>query len=250
LITEQHSRVVYPSSKDQTTFRSTNFPLFREQKGENMKRSTYYLVLTLATLAVVPLFFAVQNIGTVLTQVRDQKQKQIDKFLYENEPVEVVNVEAGKDALDFGRTFKNDKDWLKGFSITFKNKSDRTIVYFKVAMDFPETKSSGNILRFPLTYGVRGKSTNQDARAKPVKPEEFFDLTLSDEKFESLKTILARRQELDSLTKLDVFIEFILFDDGTAWSGGNFLVPDPADPNKHYPVGYDKSKFIPVRRNE
>ena len=215
-----------------------------------MKRRTYYFVVALAVLAVVPLFLAVQNVGTVLMQVKDQKQKLIDKFNYGNEPVEVVKVEAGKAEFEFGKTFKREKDWLKDFSMTFKNKSDKAIVYLRVAMDFPETKASGNILRFPLTYGVRGKSLNPDQRAKPVQPQESLDLTLSDEKFESLKTILAKRQESDSLTRLDVFIEFILFDDETAWSGGNYMVPDPNDPNKLYPVGYDKNKFIPIRPHQ
>lgn len=215
-----------------------------------MRLRTYYLTLTIATIAAVPLFFATRSIGFVLTQVRKSDDRQINKFDYGAEPVEVVAVKTAKREIVLGKTFERKEDWLKDFSITFKNISDKSIKYFKIALDFPETKSTGSVLRFPLEYGNRSKFGVRASYDKRVQPGESFELMLSDEKFNSLKSIIGRRQELDSLTKIDLFIEFVLFDDGMAWSGGYFMQPDSKNPNSFYPIGVDRSKFIPLKKHD
>ena len=162
--------------------------------------------------------------------------KEVNKLTFENEPVEVISIGNNRSLFQFGEKFTQKSDWLKDFTIKFKNKSDKAITYLKIELDFPETKSSGNIMAFPLSYGISPISSAKNDKEKPIQSGDDVELILSDTKFEALKTFIETRHPLNSLSKVDIRIVFILFDDGTAWSSGNFMRPDPNNPKKFIPI--------------
>lgn len=193
-------------------------------------------LLVFFTLLMIPTFFVARNIFVVFTQTKDQNERKIKKLTFDNEPVDVISLKNSQRVLDLDKKFTQNIDWLKDLTIKFKNKSDKAITYFKVELDFPETKASGNIMAFPLSYGFSPAASVKNKKVDAIKPEEDFELTLDDKKLESLKEFIEKRHPLDSLSEIDLRIVFILFDDGTGWSSGSMMRPDPNNSNKFIPI--------------
>lgn len=193
------------------------------------------LLLVLIVILMIPVFFVSRTLFTSLAQTKARNEKEIKKLNSDNDPIEIVSVGNSKNLVKLGEKFTQDADWLNDFTLNVKNKSDKTITYIRTELDFPETKSSGNIMSYPLTYGVSPLSPNKNSSEKPVEPNENVELKLNGKKFEGLKSFVERRHLLDSLNKVDIRIVFVVFADGTGWSVGHLVKPDPNDPKKYIP---------------
>lgn len=203
---------------------------------KNKKQFRQKLILILVVLLMIPLFFVTKVIITGFTQTQNKDVKQVNKLTFENEPIEVLNVKNKQTSWQLGETFVQKSDWLKDFSIVFKNNSAKSISYLKIDLDFPETKTTGNIMAYPLSYGSNSAISVKNEKDTPIKSGENVELILTETNFEALKKFIETRHPLDSLTKMDIRIVFILFDDGTAWSSGSFMRPDPNNPKKFIPI--------------
>jgi hypothetical protein len=206
---------------------------------KNKIQARYKLILFVIAFSMLPLFFATRTIIIGFTQTRTvnvSNEKEIKKLTFDNEPVELLALGNSQRAIKLSEKFTQDTDWLKEFNVKFKNKSAKAITYLKIDLDFPETKSSGNIMAFPLSYGHNPMFSLSNEKVEKVKAGEDVELILTEKKYEALKTFIETRHPLESLSKIDIRIVFILFDDETAWSAGNFLRPDPNDPKRYIPV--------------
>ncbi|HEY0658963.1 MAG TPA: hypothetical protein VGD05_10840, partial [Pyrinomonadaceae bacterium] len=150
--------------------------------------------------------------------------------------VEIVNMKNSQKSFNLDEKFKQETDWLKDFTMKFKNNSDKPITYMRVEIDFPETKSSGNIMSFPLSYGTSPLFAIKKEVVTSIKPSENVELHFSEKQYNSLKTFIETRHLIDSLTKVDVRIVFVFFEDGTGWSTGHLIEPDPNNPKKFIPT--------------
>jgi hypothetical protein len=48
------------------------------------------------------------------------------------------------------------------------------------------------------------------------------------------------------MNKIQLEVSYIAFDDGSAWSVGTFMVPDPNDPGRYIDVGISPPAVAPV----
>lgn len=199
---------------------------------KNKISSRQKLLLVFMTLSMIPLFFAARSVFTVFAQTGNRQEREIRQLSFDNEPVEMVSIGNSRKRLKLDEKFTQETDWLKDLSVEIRNTSDKNIVYFEVGLDFPETKDSGNKMSFPIRYGVSPLSKVRNDKEQLIKSGESITLRLTSEKYEVLKSFIETRHLLDSLSKVDLRISFILFDDGTAWGGGNFLRSDPNDKRK------------------
>src|SRR3977135_4180462 len=82
--------------------------------------------------------------------------KGIEKLeSYPNEPIKITSIKAANRSVRLGEQFAAADDWLKTAELTVKNTSGKDIVFVEIELNFPETKSSGDEMSFPLCLGSR-----------------------------------------------------------------------------------------------
>lgn len=202
-------------------------------------RLKYNICLLVTALLMIPFFFAAKSAIAALVQTNEKVFKTLS---WGNEPVEIVNLRNKQQEIKLNEPFASENahdsdEWIKEFKIKYKNKSDKAIIGLTIELDLPETKTTGNIMSFPLSFGLSATKFAQKSKIENrLKPSENIELQLTDKDFDALKSFIEKRQPFSSINKVDIRVSFILFEDGTAWTGGNFARPDPYNPNKYIPI--------------
>jgi hypothetical protein len=153
---------------------------------------------------------------------------------YDNEPLRIVEVIAGNKSVKLGEKFHGDDDWIKNASIRVKNVSDKPIIYIEIDFNFPETKTSGNEMSYRLKLGHRPGAHDKNQPLQLKNGDETV-LTLDGERYDQLVKFLEKRHPISGIRKATIRIGFVIFADGTGWSGGLFHRRDPNNPNRYIP---------------
>jgi hypothetical protein len=145
-----------------------------------------------------------------------------------DQPIELVSSEVGKKIFDEENQILADKDWLKNLKLDFKNISNKTITHIKIYL---KIEAQGNMkypLRIPVSFGQAPlpksfkSSENSDVlEAKILKPNEVIKISIKPF-FESALPFL-KENEIEEVARVKIIFDFIVFDDGTAWSQGQKL---------------------------
>lgn len=161
-----------------------------------------------------------------------QKTRIIEKYTFKDEPIEIIGIESNQTQRKLDKEFVYSNEWLNDFSIEFKNTTKKPITFVEIAMDFPETKSSGSIMAFSIYYGSR----KNDETVKPINHNEIAKIVINENNLTRLKKFIESRHIFEALTQVKLRVSFIKFNDNTAWSAGTFLRPSPENPNKYLPI--------------
>jgi hypothetical protein len=128
-------------------------------------------------------------------------------------------------------------DWLKGVAFKLKNVSDKEIIYIDLSLDFPETKSSGHEMSFPITLGRRPGSRFMTNEPFSAKPGEEFTMTLDESQYQRLSGFIEESHPVSGINTVTVRIGFVIFSDGIAWGAGDYYRQDPNVPDRYINVG-------------
>jgi hypothetical protein len=172
-----------------------------------------------------------------LAPVSNDGRKRIGRYYYSNEVVRVLGFTRGTKQLAVDESFAATSDWLKDVTIRVKNNSLKRIKYLSMSLEFPETRRSGNIMSYTMSCGVSPMGGYVSVSGPPVEPGETFEFRFDENEFSRLKKFIESRQPLDGLTRANIRISFIQYDDDTAWSGGSAMRRDSTDPRRWTPVG-------------
>ncbi|MBV9214732.1 MAG: hypothetical protein JO053_01040 [Acidobacteria bacterium] len=150
--------------------------------------------------------------------------------------IKIKEVKIGGRSKELGEEFDDAPDWLQRTAFRVENVSQKTIVYLKVNLLFPETKTSGPLMAFPISFGRKPGSTLQST-ADPLQfaPNATLDVSVSD-RYSDLSRFLSERHSVESMHRIELEVEFVAFEDGTAWIGGEFMIQDPNNPNRYIPA--------------
>jgi hypothetical protein len=69
-----------------------------------------------------------------------------------------------------------------------------------------------------------------------IDPDASVKIDFGGEEFVRLTRFLDSRHPLSQLSQAEIGFGMIHFDDGTAWSAGTFVKPDPTHPNRWLPI--------------
>lgn len=196
-----------------------------------MKISKYVLVLFLFVGVLFPVFFGSRVIFRGLSQTIDRREKQIIRPNERNEPFEVTNIQSDEKSIQFGKTFRQDGDWLNNLSISYINKTKKSIVSFSLNLFFPESTETGNILMYSIMCGTPMSRALKGDRSEVFSSGDTITLSVGPQEYKKLKDFIERRQSLESLSKVELRVGFVLFDDGTAWDG-QYRIRDPKHPGR------------------
>lgn len=149
-------------------------------------------------------------------------------------PAEITDFKVDDKPVNADEEFEGGTEWLKNLSFTLKNKSDKTIIFTVIDLDFPETSAveNGRIAQRQITLG-QDPENKLDTPPLQLLPGKSMEIKL-DTEYNGIKTLLTRRLPIDNVTKIMVRLHQVMFDDGTLWSAGTLYRrnPNQSEPNK------------------
>ena len=176
------------------------------------------------------------NAETSIIEVNAQTAGKTISLAYSRKPqLNFKDVKVGQNSIKFNESFNEDEDWLKRLSFNLENISGKPIVFLTVDVNFPETRSTGPMMAYPISFGQRPGSIHRQQKPLLLKPKEVLEVHLS-ERYESLIKFINERQPIGTLGKIELVINFIVFENGIAWNTGDFMKQDPDNPNRYTPI--------------
>lgn len=195
----------------------------------DLTRKQFVLIVALIFLASEIIFFRTQASSSKPQD--EQAERKVAKKTMRNTPVKVTEVKVRKGVIDVREKFTDDNDdWLKGFSLTFKNTSSKEIVYVQVALTFFSKEGGDAPDRVPYkTYVIYG---SMDGSTPHVRPGESATILLNDERYAILQSTLIANNYPLRFRHVEVVIDGVLFSDGLFWQKGSNFYRDPLNPEK------------------
>jgi hypothetical protein len=167
--------------------------------------------------------------------------KWIAKAFGIREPVAIEKIEVDGRVVPLNVEFTAGDDWMRGVVITLKNTSSKTIVSLSVGIDFPHATSHGSTMSYTVSLG-RQPGLRPEVKIPerpPIKSGESFQIGFSEQEFANLSRFLNEQTPLSQLSRAEISIGMVYFDDGTAWSTGAMMRPDPNDATRWFPIKAD-----------
>jgi hypothetical protein len=143
------------------------------------------------------------------------------------------------------------KDWLKSLKLEFKNIHDKSIVHMRVELEIAPTGKMDAPLFLSLSFGARPRRPIAELDAKTLKklaPNKTQKLAMSEETSDFLLSYM-KEKEIEDIDQVKVHVEFIIFEDGVAWSKGQTMRQDIKNPNTWWVDGNWKSRRISSLKN-
>lgn len=164
--------------------------------------------------------------------------RRISRTAEMNEPIKFVGMRLDNKPIAFDENFSVASNWLQGLSLRVKNDSGKTIEYFSITLDFPETTETGSMIGGSIQYGqfLLNSTTIGNKAEGSVGAGETFEMVLNEKHYVNLKNSIDSRQPFDNLTRVNIRISSIYFDDGTKWGSGQYFKQDPEDPKRWIPA--------------
>jgi hypothetical protein len=164
------------------------------------------------------------------------KERAVRKgFAPPNEPVEFASLKVKGRAAGLGEKFEGEGDWLRGVTLSIRNRADQPIVWARLDLTFPETAATGPVMLHQIFLGSR-PDLPQPPGVAPLRlmPKETLEVPLAAE-YEQIKTLIElRHASVELVRQLDLHLGEVLYEDGTLWSGGQLFKrnPDPGGQRK------------------
>ncbi|MEO7659050.1 MAG: hypothetical protein ABIV48_05495 [Pyrinomonadaceae bacterium] len=167
-----------------------------------------------------------------LVPLKDDKHKQITYRFSYKEPISITGFSLGGRSIALDERFSANGDWLTGLEINIKNNSGKTIKFVSLGIYFPETQNTGQGMSSSLRYGPHPITFAEDVRQPRVGPDQTFKIIIDAARPGSLKRFLELQQSFDTISRAVIDINYIDFEDGTRWSGGQVSKRDPENPDR------------------
>lgn len=174
---------------------------------------------------------------TSLFDAHAQSDKKTVKLAKTIRPqLKLTNLKVAQQDIKFGESFDAEADWVKNLSFKLENISDKKILYIRVNVNFPETRLTGYMMSYQVSFGQRPDSKLKQINPPMLlKPGEILEVSLDKEK-DRIYNFVGERQPIELIREVELEMGFILFEDRTAWSVGSFMRQDPDNPDRYIPI--------------
>jgi hypothetical protein len=163
------------------------------------------------------------------------REKAIKELPYPNQPAEIVNIKVKGKAIKSNEKFEGESDWLKNVTFEVKNVSKKPITFIRVDIDFPETRATGRLMLHQIFLGQNPEATSTLGNVPlHLMPEKSLKVSLVSQHDRIERLLKLRYPSVENMNEINIALGDAIFDDGTAWSGGNIFKrnPDPNSPRK------------------
>jgi len=205
-----------------------------------MRRSPHKLTMFLAVFCTV----------ASLAQAQNFKHRTVEQAAFEG-PVEITSLEIEGNPARFNDSVFAGKDWLKSLKLELKNLHDKSILYMEVELEIAPRGKMDAPLFMPLWFGERPRVPMAKLDVKTLKklaPNKKQKLAVSEEMSDFLVRYM-KEQEIEDIDKVKVHVEFIIFEDGVAWSKGQTMRQDIKNPDTWWVDGIWINRRISSMKN-
>lgn len=180
--------------------------------------------------ALLTVLLALACLYPVPTGAQGERGRMIKRMPLPSDPVDNITPEVGGKAVRFNGPFDAGRDWLKGLKVRLRNRSGKNIVFANALLNIPKMGT------MPLPFAVQiryGEPPVLDAPpdASPVPHGKVFELTLSDNAYDTTMNFLSEHQVTD-VVGVEFSNLFIAYDDDTAWEDGTMFRRDLTGPRR------------------
>jgi hypothetical protein len=144
-----------------------------------------------------------------------ERGRMIKRFALPSDPVDEITPEVGGKAVRFNGVFKAGHDWLKGLKVKLRNRSGKNIVFAEAQLNIPKIGTMPLPFAVPVRYG-QPPALDTPPVASPAPHGEVFELSLSDNAYDTTMNFLAEHQVTD-VVGVEMSNLMIVYDDDTAW---------------------------------
>jgi hypothetical protein len=172
------------------------------------------------------------------SQGTSQNKRKLVRSKWRGEPVQVNKLKLRGRMAEFGKAFTEaDDDWLKGFSLNVTNTSNKDIVFIELTLTFfgkEEGLTPSRIpLGYPVFYGSPEGIFDGSNTARPIRPNESVDVTLTDADHDTMKEVLLNNNYPIRFRHVDLRLDKVVFADGTVWYKSYYFYRDPNNPRRY-----------------
>ena len=197
--------------------------------AKNGRIKVGFLVLLIAVCCILA-----NSIHSSGSQVAD---KILEKGKDYDPPVKIRLVKSKIGVIETDKKISASDDWLKGLTIRVRNESDKIVTGLVISIQFrrPANQAKELDLVAPIPYGRDPLASPEEAAtatAEPILPGQTKDIALSDQAYDSLRSILDNLNYPASIRSVKLEVKIIGFQDGTYWSNGAIFRRDPNNPGK------------------
>lgn len=216
---------------------STNVITQKLKSLDHRKIISGLTLVFLATAIGLALGYFVKstNVFAQTGEIKDEKKVSIEARKTHNDQIKFSNLKVGNEAKDFENGFREQEGWIGRTSFEIENISNQNITYVEFRIRFPETKATGSIMTYVFSFGNRPAPRKQTARPFLFGKGERLTVNLA-EQYQNITKFVKNGYTIESINHIDVEVGFIIFQDGTGWNLGEFMLQDPQDPTRWLPI--------------
>lgn len=185
---------------------------------------------------------------------QEENERTVKKQSFGNEPVKIKAVRTKKNSvvkdIVIDTKFADADDWLKGLTVNVENKSDKNINYVSVLIVYSRDENDEASSEAPLgdsvTYGVSPfRKSSAPTQIQAIPPGGSVDLALTERAYDENVLALKNLKYKKSVKRIELSVEEVGFEDGTAWSKGQYWKPDPDKPSQWIPLERESARSSP-----
>jgi hypothetical protein len=172
-------------------------------------------------------------VGLLSASAQERKPRKVE--LAQPVPegsIELTDLSFEGRAIKLSEKFAGGKDWLKSLKLGFKNTYTKHIVHMEVVLHVEKTGNMQYPLGVSMRFGHRPESPSDSLNARDkVAPNGRVKLSLSEETIDSLERFM-RENQVEEIEGVTIYLEFVVFDDDTAWGKGHSMRRDTRNPQQ------------------
>lgn len=170
------------------------------------------------------------------TGFAQELERVIDKVSWRSEPIKIVKLKSKGKAIELGKKFSAENDWLNGLTATVRNASDKAIARIDIQLSFPRpgggTSPETATYMAHMIYGLEPADLSGDQVPKLVLPGEDVEVKLLDVNVPLIKTDLDKLGYEKEIKHAQIMVKSVTFVDGSEWAGDEMLYPNPNNPKQ------------------
>lgn len=193
-----------------------------------------------SAIAIIGLFIT----PTSATLPQQTRERVVELMFEKERPLDVTDASTGGQRISFGDKFYATDDWMRSLKFSLRNTSSKRILFAELKFFFPRPGGSQGLPAvFTLFHGNRALLTRPpsiDEQTVGMAAGEIVEIGFSEQKYLDLQKFLSEVR-FPSVEKAGLMLGIVIFEDDTAWYGGDFR-RDPRDPTSWAPVRPSDSK--------
>src|SRR2546429_913835 len=166
---------------------------------------------------------------------QDAKERVIRRLpIDQNEPIAITDIKVNGKSVSLDKKFNADDEWLRGLAVSIENKSEKRILLASIQLQFHHPPGSKDPMSvddiFYGNWALQTRPPTSEEQLVGIAPSETVEIRLSSQQYVDLRNFLTGTGFAQSIERVDMRIDRVIFEDDAMLSGGSYLRRAQNDP--------------------